>query len=210
METRLEDEILQQYGARLMRLHTGEMLFGQGEAATHLFYVKTGRVKMSYFNERGREFIQGYFVAPQSFGEPPFFAQTSYPASATATEASEVWKIGYNDFLRLLRSDFSVTSEMLRTLSERLIHKSTMLSEVALEESTHLLTALLRFLKKERGIPKEEGFQVPFTRQQLADMTGLRVETVIRTIKLMEQQGIVQIVEGKIFVLPRSRKRKIE
>jgi CRP-like cAMP-binding protein len=30
---------------------------------------------------------------------------------------------------------------------------------------------------------------VPFTRQQLADMTGLRVETVIRTIKMMEKNG---------------------
>lgn len=42
-------------------------------------------------------------------------------------------------------------------------------------------------------------FEVPLTRQQLASMTGLRVETVIRTIKKMEQQNIVKIINRKIY-----------
>ena len=40
---------------------------------------------------------------------------------------------------------------------------------------------------------------MPFTRQQLADMTGLRVETVVRTVKTMEQQGALEIADGKIL-----------
>jgi CRP-like cAMP-binding protein len=38
------------------------------------------------------------------------------------------------------------------------------------------------------------------TRQQLANMTGLRVETVIRTIKQMEKDEKLSIVRGKVFV----------
>jgi CRP-like cAMP-binding protein len=40
---------------------------------------------------------------------------------------------------------------------------------------------------------------VPFTRQQLADMTGLRVETVVRSIKAMEHKGVLEIEDGKIL-----------
>ena len=80
-----------------------------------------------------------------------------------------------------------------------------MLSEVAIEDAEHRLQSLLGYLKKERGIPAEKEYPVPFTRQQLADMTGLRVETVIRTIKSMEQKGILEIIEGKIFWLPKKR-----
>jgi CRP-like cAMP-binding protein len=32
-----------------------------------------------------------------------------------------------------------------------------------------------------------------------ADMTGLRVETVVRTVKAMEQQGTLEIADGKIL-----------
>ncbi|MCZ8214748.1 MAG: helix-turn-helix domain-containing protein, partial [Cyclobacteriaceae bacterium] len=42
--------------------------------------------------------------------------------------------------------------------------------------------------------------ELPFTRQQLADMSGMRVETAIRTIKRMEEQGKLCIREGKIHV----------
>ncbi len=208
MDNLFSDELLTQYGAKLMALDKGEMLFGQDEPATHFFIVKSGRMKMAHFSEQGREFIQGYFSNGQSFGEPPFFAKLRYPASALATEQSEVWKISYDRFIDLLREHFDIHLGLLQTLSERLIYKSMMLSEVAVEEAAHRLKALMYFLKKDRGIRPEKEFVVPFTRQQLADMTGLRVETVIRTIKVMEQQGIVEIIEGKIFLL--SKKQKIE
>jgi CRP-like cAMP-binding protein len=48
-------------------------------------------------------------------------------------------------------------------------------------------------------VGESETYRVPFTRQQLADMTGLRVETVIRCIKSMEASGALAIEEGKII-----------
>jgi CRP/FNR family transcriptional regulator, cyclic AMP receptor protein len=47
-------------------------------------------------------------------------------------------------------------------------------------------------------IRNKHEYVVPFTRQQLADMSGLRVETVIRTIKKMEGDGKLKIVGRKI------------
>ena len=43
-------------------------------------------------------------------------------------------------------------------------------------------------------------FMVELSRQQLADLTGLRVETVIRTIKQLEKQEYLKIIEGKIYL----------
>lgn len=40
---------------------------------------------------------------------------------------------------------------------------------------------------------------IPFTRQEIANFTGLRVETVIRTIKRMEEAAIVEIKNRKIY-----------
>ena len=38
------------------------------------------------------------------------------------------------------------------------------------------------------------------TRQQIANMTGLRVETVIRTIRHLNEIGSLDIVNGKVFI----------
>ncbi len=153
---------------------------------------------MTNYSESGREFVQGYFIRGQSFGEPPFFTRKPYPASAVAVTTSIVWKIHRNDFLALLRDHFEIHLKLSEVLSERLIYKSMMLNETAVAESEHRLATLMNYLRKSSGAAKGSDFSVPYTRQQLADLTGLRVETVIRAIKAMEAKGKLSIIEGDI------------
>jgi CRP/FNR family transcriptional regulator len=61
------------------------------------------------------------------------------------------------------------------------------------------IIGLLEKLKIEKKL-NEQGL-VPYTRQQIADFTGLRVETVIRTLaKLVEKRQVV-IINHKVFYL---------
>ena len=46
---------------------------------------------------------------------------------------------------------------------------------------------------------KEEKMVIELTRKELSNMTGLRIETIIRTIKKMEKDGKLKIVNGKVF-----------
>jgi CRP-like cAMP-binding protein len=48
-------------------------------------------------------------------------------------------------------------------------------------------------------IPKEEPYLVELSRQQMADLTGLRVETVIRAIKSLEKKKMVQLQSHKVL-----------
>ena len=45
-----------------------------------------------------------------------------------------------------------------------------------------------------------DAIKVNLTRQQIANMTGLRVETVIRTIRHLNEIGSLDIVNGKVFI----------
>ncbi len=198
------EEVLANYRPRLIRASKGTLLCEQGKEAKYFFVIRKGKIKMSRFNNEGREFVQGYFSSGQSFGEPPLFARTIYPASAIAVEDSEVWSLGYTDFLDLLRDHFEVQLALIEALSKRLLYKSMMLGEVALEEAEHRLKSLIRHFKRARGLSKDDEFMVPFTRQQLAELTGLRVETVIRTLRSMQQRGLVEIIQGKVFWTPKK------
>lgn len=194
----IPENVLRKHRASLSTYKKGDFIFHQGEAANHFHIVKSGKVKMVNFSETGKEFVQGYFTAGQSFGEPPFFCRMPYPASAIATETSKVWSCAYEDFLQLLKKNFPVHLAVTQTLCGRLVYKSMMLSEIANEEAEHRIGTLIRYWIKETGAKGD--FSVPFTRQQIADMTGLRVETVIRSIKNLEHKRMLTIdKQGKIL-----------
>ena len=198
----IPDEHWRRHGATLVRLSRGETLFEQGAAASSFYQVQHGKVKMVSATEQGREFVQGLFTDGQSLGEPPFFAEAPYPASAVAVEPSTVWCCRRPQFLALLAEHPDVHLQLTRALSERLIYKSMMLAEIAVEEAEHRLATLIEYFRSTDAPAAPEGpYRVPLTRQQLADMSGLRVETVVRTVKAMEQKGLLRIEEGKVIWL---------
>ena len=201
MELMIPDARWQEYGGRIVALSKGDTLFDQGTTASHFFQVRSGKVKMVSYNDQGREFVQGIFTDGQSFGEPPFFNDLPYPAAAVAVEDSTVWKCWRAGFLKLLAEHPDVHLQLTKVLSGRLVYKSMMLAEIAVEEAEHRLTRLIEYLRDASPAAEAERFRVPLTRQQLADMTGLRVETVVRTIKAMEQKGVLEIVDGKVLWL---------
>jgi CRP-like cAMP-binding protein len=201
----IPETILEQYNARVILLDKGEILFQQGEMATYFWLVRSGRIKMASYNDQGREFVQGYFTEAQSFGEPPFFNNMPYPASAIALVESSIWKIPHDSFIELLRNNFPIHLKLTQVLSGRLIYKSMMLTEIAVEEAEHRLRTLIEYLRRNEGVKTGGLYRVPLTRQQLADMTGLRVETVIRSIKGLEAKGELSIEDGKIIWTAREQ-----
>ena len=196
----ISEAVLKKYRAKVVLLKKGKIIFQEGDTAKFFHIVKNGRVKMSNYSEDGREFVQGYFTDGQSFGEPPFFSQGRYPASAISVDDSQVWKIPREEFLKLLKNNFEIHLDLTRVLCDRLVYKSTMLTELAIEEAEHRLTTLIRHLMVHSDRQGKSPQKLIFTRQQLADMTGLRVETVIRSVKLLEQKRLLDIDRnGKII-----------
>lgn len=193
--------LLQQFKARLVRVTKDHILFDEGDPAKDFFQVEEGQVKMFVLNPDGQEFTQGIFNAGESFGEPALLGGFNYPSSAITTEQSKVWRLPRTEFLQLLKENFDVHLKLNQVLCKRLQYKSMILTEVSSYDPEHRLHTILKYFKKKLIKNKEaEKITIPFTRQQLADMTGLRVETVIRTIKKMEKDGKLKLEGHKIRI----------
>lgn len=191
-------KILQAYKARLVRTRKDQLLFSEGDKATDFFQVEEGQVRMFILNNEGQEFTQGVFQAGESFGEPALLGDFTYPSSAIAVSDGKVWRLPKPEFLQLLKENFELHLKLDYVLCQRLQYKSMVLTEISAHTPEHRLTTILKYLKSKMDAKSKEKTIIPYTRQQLADMTGLRVETVIRTIKKMEQEGKLVIEERKI------------
>ena len=190
---------LEKYHAKLVSLRKDQVLFHEGDKALDYFQVEKGSVKMFIASSEGQEFIQGIFTTGESFGEPALIGNFPYPGSVVAIEEAKVWKLSGDYFLQMLRENFDLHLKMDQVLCQRLRYKSMVLSEISSYEPEHRIVALLKHYKTKKTKPDVNGKLIlPYTRQQLADMSGLRVETVIRTVKKMEKEGKIALEGHKI------------
>ncbi|TGD58439.1 Crp/Fnr family transcriptional regulator [Flavobacterium humi] len=196
----ITEKLLESYQAARKKYNKGETIFEEGNFPAHYYQIVSGEVKMCNFNDDGKEFVQGFFHDGQSFGEPPLFLERVYPANAIAVTDCEILLVPKTAFLSLIRENAQVSLAIIENLAQRLHYKSVMAAEISSQEPEHRLLKLMdysiTFFKIEKG---KDGHRIDLTRQQMADLTGLRVETVIRAIKSMEKKGEIQIIGRKVY-----------
>jgi CRP-like cAMP-binding protein len=193
----LDESTLIAWGAVQKKYPKGFCLFREGEGARFYYQIISGVVRMCNHDDEGKEFIQGDFFKGDSFGEPPMILDDAYPADAYCLEDTVVLMLPRHIFLRLLMEYPEIMMAALRRLSERIMtkaHVNKMMLHLGPEER------ILDFLKRcKRRKGSAEGIsEVPYTRQEMANFTGLRVETVIRAVKKMEAEGVIQLKQRKI------------
>lgn len=182
---------------KILNYKKGEVIYAPNAYPRSVYFIKSGKVKMVTVNADGKEFIQGIFKTGEYFGEPAMLLNKPYLAYTIATNDTELIPVGKEDFFKLLEQHSEFSMRLIKTLSSRLFYKSMMLEELANEQAEHRVKTLLSYLLKEVG----EGQELKVTRQQLADMSGLRVETVIRVIRNISGAQEFKLSKGKIVKL---------
>ncbi|GGE98368.1 Crp/Fnr family transcriptional regulator [Flavobacterium limi] len=196
----ISPELLEKYGALKKAFDKNEIVFEEGNLPTYYYQIIAGEVKMSNYNDEGREFIQGIFYKEQSFGEPPLFLNQKYPANAIAVEECEVFMLSKSNFMKLLEENPAISLKIIENLAQRLYYKSVMAAEISTHEPEHRVLKLIDHGIAYFNFQKDKnGYLINFTRQQIGDLTGLRVETVIRAIKALEKKGELKIINRKVY-----------
>lgn len=190
-------DVLITYGAEIQKVKKGEFIFQEGTTPHYFFQVIDGTIKMITLNLDGKEFIQGVFNKGQSFGEPPLITGGVYPASAVALKNVVVVKLSLDKLKVLMTDNPDITIKLLECMAQRIQNKVSISRILNCHDPEEKIISFLDNYKHE--INSSESIQIPFTRQQIADSTGLCVETVIRTLLKMSEKNIVEINNHKVF-----------
>lgn len=194
----ISEELLFTYGAEITKFKRGDVIFDEGDTPSHYYQISKGRIKLNHYKEDGKELILAILPEGLSVCELLLFIDQKYPVNAVTLENCQLTKLPKADFLRMLDDHPDVAKDVNKFLAERLYHKFIMLENNASLQPEARILGVLDYYKSFMENRDKFSFVVPLTRQQLASMTGLRVETVIRTIKNIEKQKQLKIVSGKI------------
>lgn len=191
------EKLLENGGVRKVFLKN-EIIFHEGENARYFYMIEKGRVKMYSTSDEGKEFTQGFFEDGATFGEPPLLINKPYPASAIATKETVIVKILKADFFKLLDQNPSIQKGFMILFADRIYEKTIAAKEIVNHTPEERILAFLNTYKRKNS-SSNMPILVNHTRQEIANFTGLCVETVIRTLTRMEKKQKVAINNRKIF-----------
>ncbi|MDR6405511.1 MULTISPECIES: Crp/Fnr family transcriptional regulator [Chryseobacterium] len=195
----INPELLYIYGGEDRSYNSKDYVYREGDPALYYYQIVKGRVKQNSYNEEGKEFIHNILGENQSFGEPMLFLEEHYIMNTVCLTSVELIRLSKNNFMELLEKNPKLCQEMNACFSQRIYFKEIMLQSMSSQNPILRLKGLLNYLKSYYAEDCEQCFHVEFTRQQIANLTGLRVETVIRALKKMEKQGELKIDNRKIL-----------
>ncbi len=189
-------DLLFTWGAIAKEYKKNDIILHEDEMANFYYQVIEGCVRMFNSNDDGKEFTQGYFCSGQSFGEPPLFIDEKYPATAVAFQDCKIIKLSKEKFLKILDEYPSIQKQFLKLMAQRIHSKAKTSKDIINQKPEFRIIAFLNSNKKGNSNVKE---LVPFTRQEIANFTGLRVETVIRAFAKMKASKKIDIINHKIY-----------
>ncbi len=200
-----ELEALNAIGRR-RNLAAGESLIWEGEDSVLVANVIDGALKLSTGTEDGREQIVGV-VYPSDFIGRPFGTTNGY--GVTALTDARVCVFNRRDFDAFAREHPALEHKLLdRTLSELDRTRRWMLLLGRKSASEKVASFLLEMCERlvEPGCKVDFGLTnrvltLPFSRQQIADVLGLTIETVSRQFTRLKADGVVDLPSRREVVI---------
>lgn len=196
----ISEELLLSWGANYRTIKKNEILFTEGSECSFYFQVSQGKFKWVNNSEDGKEYLQQIVDEGGCIGILPLFDDDNYAATAIALVDSTIIRLPKTSFLELLAKYPDVHIAFSKYLAVQLRFKIFLLKEMTSHEPQNLIVALLKYLKDNHQYVSGEDELVELTRQQIADLTGLRVETVIRVIRNLYQEGTLIIDNRKVYL----------
>jgi CRP/FNR family transcriptional regulator len=199
-----EDELAELSDIAVERsFDTGEFVFWDGDAPDFFYILAEGQIKAVKHASSGKEFIIAFFGPGEMFGEVAVFENKPYPASAEAAEPTKVLGIERERFLSFLAKRPEVALRIIQVLGGRLRDAQGRLRDIAGERVEQRIASVLLMLSAKLGAT------LPFTRQEIADMSGTTTETAIRVMSRFGKQGIVRSARGRTVIVDETRLRSL-
>ncbi|WP_210151386.1 Crp/Fnr family transcriptional regulator [Chryseobacterium scophthalmum] len=195
----IREELLLKYGGICEEYKVNDEIFIEGSVSKYYFQIRSGVVEINNYDESGKEFTQHILFNGQSIGESFLIGDMSYTVNAVAKSKCTIIKILKPAFVKMLDENPEVSSQLFKQIAYRLSDKYYMLFTLISQNPESKIESILQYLKKNSDYNQPFSYEVPLTRKQIANLTGLRVETVIRTVKKLERNNKLRIREKRIF-----------
>lgn len=184
--------------ATKLKRSKGQELIKSGEIWNKLYLCQQGAAKLIRISHDGKEKILWQGVAPCLLGEGPFFDGLPTLSCFVITKPSVLYAFSAETVYSVLLKDPDIVTSIIRHLSHkiRLVHNQNCCLSFS-ELSSRICMYL--YQKLYSSDDKKQFYSIPdLTQQDLANHLSVHRVTLNKTLRLLEQQGIIGPYNKKI------------
>lgn len=177
----------------------GDIILHQGSMTSHIIYLKEGLVKEFQKGPGGVEQILQIVKRYSYLGLPSLFGDRVNNYSYAALSEIKVCYIDLRLFNDLVRQNGGFAYEILVSISrDSLNNFHRFMSQAQKKTYGRVADALLYF---SRYVFEDRTFELPFSRQELAELIGISRESATRVLTRFREEGILAIDGRTITVI---------
>jgi CRP-like cAMP-binding protein len=185
----------------------GENICKQGSFASHIIYLQEGLVK-SYIEGNPRDLILTITPSRRLVGLPSIFeGNNTFLYSVTAYVDSKVKLIDINTFKSLLGRNAAFASRIIEILNENTAQGYGRFYCLVMKQLNGRLADILLCLSQR--IFKSSTFDLPLSRTDLAELTGMSTESVIRILKDFKDEKLIRMTGKSLQIIDIERLQRI-
>ncbi len=193
-----EEMILLEENHVVLTYKKGENLCKQGTLASHIIFICCGLVKI-YMENENSSLILKVLPSGNMIGLTALLDGSQvFRYSASAYQECRVRLIDINVFKKIILQNPYFAKEVINILCENLIQTQTRFYSYTQKQSYGKLADTLICLSC--NIFKCSEFELNLTRKELAELTGLTPESVIRILSKFKADNLIQM-KGKTIII---------
>jgi CRP-like cAMP-binding protein len=180
---------------RLASLQRCTTLYEQGQAADAVFLIEDGLVKLTHADGSAGKIILSICGPGQIVGEEALAEeQGTYYVDAVTITVGTCYRIPRSSVLSMLRNDGELGSALVSYLLKRKLDLAKKVELLCLRDVEH---RILYYLAELSGLLPQvsngDGYQIPITQLELADLIGATRETTSTTLNQLERRGLLKL-----------------
>src|SRR5690606_25613372 len=177
----------------------GETIYEEGQNSNYIYLISKGVVKCHKLDEQGKDLTTALYKEDDLFGYTSFTQNTPYQETATAIQDTVLIGISKNELKEVLNNNHKVTLELIQLLTDDHTTVKDQLLQIAYSSAKRrTATTILKFAEK---LNRKIDEPIKISRNDLASVAGIALESLIRTLSGFKDLGIIEIDGRNIKIL---------
>jgi CRP-like cAMP-binding protein len=173
-----------------------QVVFSQGDPADAVFYVQSGKVKLTVVSTRGKEAVIGVLERESFFGEGCLAAQPLRMSTASAIQRSRIVRVGRSTMVRLLHREPEFAELFTAYLLSRNVRIEEDLVDQLFNSSEKRLARVLLLLAHFGKESRPESVIPKVSQETLAAMVGTTRSRVSYFMNRFRKMGFIHYNGG--------------
>lgn len=180
----------------------GSYLFWEGDVTGKLYYIHSGKVKLTKTTEEGKDLILSFVQKGDLIGEIDSCGDEFHSFSAQIIEDVNVGVIQQKDLEILFYQHGELAVQFIKWMGLKQKTTQSKFRDLLLFGKTGALASTLIRMCNTFGVVCEDGIRLDLSinNTEFADLIGSTRENVNRMLNALKEEGTISMVHGQIIV----------